>query len=158
MNNKSRLTRPALALAIAASFGLAGTASAAPCTAEVDALQTVLNDEFCQHGKLCSKLSRKLDKVNHRLEKGKLRKAGRKLGDFGATVAMIADEGKSKGKKRRFYRAGNQFDQQAYERMMGIYYNAAVACIENPGAAAPVPVAAEPDPYQPPYDPAEEVY
>lgn len=117
-----------------AFFGMSQTVSAAPCSAEVTALKTELSN-VCSSRKKCKGLNRKLNKVNRKLEKGKFRKAARKLSDFGAVVEDMATR-----KKPRISMAD-------YENLMVNFYNPAAICVSNGGVVvAEVADVADPAP------------
>ena len=110
-----------LLLAVVSSFSLYQSALAAPCTEQVDALKTALNDQVCVNSKLCSGLSHKLDNANLKLEQGKLDHAARRLADFNAVVADMTMLEKPK------------ITQADYESIIVPVFNEAVACINNGG-------------------------
>jgi hypothetical protein len=118
---KSGFASHLLFLAFVSFFGLSQSALAAPCTAEVDALKAALNDDICSYSSKCKGLSHKLDKVNRKLEKGKLRKAARKLADFGAIIENMTMRKKPK------------ISMADYEALIDPYFNNAAICIANGG-------------------------
>lgn len=131
---KPGITSSALLLAFVTFFGVSQTALAAPCTDQVNALKTALNNDVCEYSKKCKGLSHKLDSVNRKLEKGDFRKALRKLEDFGATVEDMA----MRKKKRKI-------DPDTYNGVIVPPYGNAWACIANGG----VVVVADPIPEEP---------
>ena len=138
----SRFKSRAALLAMVSFFGLGQAALAAPCTAEIDALQTVLNEDVCPLGKACNGLSNKLENAKTKAEKGEYRKAAHKLADFGRVVQKLGDR-KDKGKN---WHRVSQLDSSAVEQMMSTYYVAAVACVNDPEGSVAAPPVEEPLP------------
>lgn len=145
------IKKPGLALLVTfvSVFGLSQTASAAPCTKEVNALKTALSENFCpvNKRKRCEGLSHKLDNVNRQLEKGKFRKAARKLANFGDVVGNMSEKRmkkmEKKGEKwRRRHSYGADEYYAAYAALMNPFFNNAANCIANGGPVVvedPVP-------------------
>ena len=110
-----------LPLAFVSIFSLYQSALAAPCTEQVDALKTALNDSVCLNGKVCSGLTHKLDNANHKLEQGEFDHAARRLADFGAVVENLT------------MREKPRISLADYESIIVPYFNEAVECINNGG-------------------------
>ena len=105
-------------------FGLSNTASAGTCANEIGQLRAALNSDICAYGKRkrCQGLNRKLDRVERKIQKGKWRKAARKLANFHDVVENLAMR-----KKKRWI---NEAD---YVALMDPHFNAAAVCVSNGG-------------------------
>ena len=158
IKKQSTLLKHAIVVAFVSFLGLSQGAIAAPCNAEIDAIKTALNDGVCQNRRNCRGLNNKLDRVNRKLEKGKYRKAARKLADFGAVVAHI----EKRASRKPHRRARLDFVSSKYQEMMGLHFNAAVACVNNPDAyvadASDSVTPVNDQPVEEVYGPEEEIY
>ncbi|NNE63634.1 MAG: hypothetical protein HKN34_06085, partial [Gammaproteobacteria bacterium] len=105
-----------LPLAFVSIFSFYQSALAAPCTEQVDALKTALNDSVCVNSKVCSGLTHKLDNANHKLEQGKFDHAARRLADFSAVVENLTMRDKPR------------ISLADYESIIVPYFNEAVEC------------------------------
>ena len=132
--HKSGLASRLLPLAFLMSIGISQSALAAPCTEQVEALKTALNDGVCNVGEVCAGLSHKLDNANHKLEQGKFSHAARRLADFGAVLESMATRGKPR------------ISVADYESLMATYYNDAANCISNGGVVVEYELEPEPIP------------
>lgn len=123
-----------LIVAFISFLGLGQTASAAPCQGLIDDLRTALNDGYCSYGKYkrCKRLNRKLDRVARKLEKGKFRKAARKLSNFGRVIENMAMRRKPRMAMADF-------------KGMAVPYTQVSECIASGGVVAEAP-APEPMP------------
>ena len=121
---KPALATSALLLAFVSFFSLSQAALAAPCTEQVEALKSALNDGNCSFGKACMGLSHKLDNANHKLEQAKFSLAARRLEDFGAIIQDMA------------MRRKPLVSMADYEALMDPYFKAAAICIANGGASS----------------------
>ena len=79
-----------LLLAFVSFFGLSQTALAGPCTVEINALKTALQDGICNFSNACEGLSHKLDNANRKLDQGKYRQATHKLMNFHEVIEDMA--------------------------------------------------------------------
>lgn len=114
-----------LLIALVSAICFSQTATAAPCSAEIDALKAAVESGICQYkGKKCKGLKRKLDKTERKLEKGKFRHAARKLSDFGSVIESLAMRRKPK------------ISMADYEALMDPYYVAVADCIGSGGTIA----------------------
>ena len=133
-------TGQVLVLALVSAIGFSQTASAAPCSAEIDALKIALEGGIClqfeksrksrkgkksRKNRKCKGLNRKLDRTTRKLEKGKFSHAARKLSDFGWAIEDMAMRRKPK------------ISMDAYEALMDPYYLAVANCISNGGISTP---------------------
>lgn len=118
---KSALASRLLPLIFVSSVGISQSALAAPCSDQIEALKTALNNGICTYSNVCGGLTHKLDNANHKLEQGKFDHAARRLTDFGAVLETMATHGKPK------------ISMADYESLMSTYFSEAANCIANGG-------------------------
>ena len=120
------IKKPGIALLVAfvSVFGMAQTASAGDCRDQIENLRAALNNDICSYSKRkrCRGLNRKLDRVHRKIEKGKWRRALRKLVNFHDVVENLAMR-----KKKRWIQPAD------YAALMQSHYGAAEQCIVNRG-------------------------
>ena len=120
---KPGLALRVLLIAFFSFFGLSQAAATDACTARIDALRAAL-DGGCYKSKVCEGLSKKLDNAEHKLAKGKTRKAERRLVDFVSIVDDMANRKKGK----------HLISDAAYDAVVAAYYDEGLC---NPVAEAP---------------------
>ena len=135
-----------LLVAFVSVFSMAQSASAAPCSDQIEALKNELNTTHCSYGKRkrCRGLNRKLDRVVKKLERGNFRRASRKLSNFGMVIERMT-----------FRRKNPRMTVDDFNNLAELYVQAD-ACISS-GGAAPAPEVVEPAPVNEP-DPSQDLF
>ncbi len=132
--HKTGLASHLIPLAFVGIIGVSQSALAAPCSDQVDALKTALNDGVCIYSKACAGLTHKLDNANHKLEQGKFDHAARRLADFSAVLENLATHRKP------------MISMADYESLISPFFNNAANCVANGGVVVDYEPEPEPDP------------